>query len=205
LNKIMPYILAIILAFILFLIYKIVIRVLKIITRKRILSSGNYTVKSAEALIYTLFPSRYIISNVYLPYKSADGQRIFAKADHVIITKSSIAVVSIRGESGQIQSDDDSMWFRFDLGKKTQMRNPIKENQRNIAILKRVLQKNQIADIDFSNMVVFTSSRIRFSQRQAEIFAPAHAADHLMYISQHKKIKLLQREKLRKIIKKFKK
>ena len=202
-EKLMPYILAVMLAIILYFIYKIIIRIIKIITRKKILGYYSHNAHTAEALLYTLFPSKYVLENVYLPYFSADKQKILAKADYVIIMPSGIATIIVKEEGGQIQSDNENIWLQYDMGKKTQMRNPIKENQRNIAIIGKILEKNDINGIDFFNMVIFTSNRIVFSQRYSEIFTLAHASDYILRVCGRKKLNLIQRWKIRRILKRF--
>lgn len=179
--------------------------------RRKILSYGKASEDTVSALLISHFGAANVISNKYLPYRTRNGTA-YTEIDCLVILKGRIAVIEVKSLVGTIYNPNSDTWhqsavMRDGERKELDFISPIQQNERHIAALAGIFEKEKITPKPkMESLVIFTSARASFTyDRQKEVYTLPEAIKKLKSMNTGKDYKLRDKLKITRTIQKYSK
>lgn len=206
-EAIRPYLYAALFLFCVFLLIRLTIFICNKAAQRKILKFGRAAEDTVGALLISMFGARYILTNLYLPYRTKNGTA-YTELDCIVVSTQGILSIEVKSLVGTITNPNAKTWHqsRADEGREKEMDfiNPIWQNERHVKALIGIMEKARLRNKPkVTSMVVFTSNHAKFVyHKQPEIYSLPEAIRFLKEQGQSRTFSERERKKIVRAIKK---
>lgn len=184
-EKLIPFFMAAIFVAVTFGLLRLALSVSGRLTRQKILSAKTVTADAAVAYLCSVFGMKNVLSRVILPVETPVGRR-FARIDAVVLLPTGLAVLELIDLSGHVENRDALVWHQSTVTRsggpgESDFENPFTQNERHLRAVRETLGKT--VSIPLTGLVVFTSPRVSFSEKRADVYTLTEAVEALRGLS----------------------
>lgn len=140
-------------------------------TEKEIREYGRENDEFIYNLVKASFPSATVFKNLCIPVTASSG-RYFTETDVILVNRSGITVIEVKGHKGTIDNPYHGPWCQYYGDKTLEFYNPFEQNAGHIKALTEILRKNKIYSVPMQNFVVFSAPDVVLRYPYDDLFTP---------------------------------
>lgn len=132
---------------------------------EELFAKKNRDEKFVPALIKANFPNAKIIRRAELQVPDDKGGFLPANADLMLVETCGIVVMSLCGESGAVDNNEDGPWIVTNKNGSFNLSNPIEANKPALQALTSLLNDEAIFNVPIYNVAVFYGKKVVYRNR----------------------------------------
>ncbi len=177
----------------------LVIHIKTVIRQKKVQGYGRRSEERIDALLKKAFGDSAVFSGIYLPYLSSNSGK-HAEIDHIVVIRGGVFMIEVKSHNGYIRCPDDRYWWQTYNDKKLQFYNPLRQNATHVKILQELLKSEGQYNVPVYNLVVFTSSRVSFSQHHDNLVRTPELVGYIKRVGKKNTLSTSQTSRVRSIL-----
>lgn len=161
---------------------------------RRIMQYG----RKSENFIYNLLCTQYNKKNIIKNAIYRIGANGTTEVDLIIVLKSGVHVIEIKGIKGYIDNPYKGDWCQHYRERVFMFQNPFDQNVTHLRAIQQIFKQEEISNVPISNLVVFSDPAVKFKHKEETLLK---SPELLTYLSNANRNKFLKPKEITYIVK----